>query len=262
EHLALADSAVVIPTDELVSPPEGIKPVIPPPSTYTATTRSMITIRLQAAISFSPEAEVERLLAMPTPSPSPLASLSPPSARERLARCTTPAVVPSPPLPPPLHMPPPVDHMDDILETEMPPCKRLCLSTLGSRYEGIGEVGYGIRDTWIDPTGTVPEIAPMTVGEVNTRVIELAELHEHDTQDLYALLEDAQDSRTRISQLVDDSRTHISQRVDVDSQRVDLLMEDRIARQETMQIVEEEAYATQEAWAHSIGLSQAIHSEL
>ncbi|GJY02618.1 hypothetical protein Tco_0360770 [Tanacetum coccineum] len=33
----------------------------------------------------------------------------------------------------------------------------------------------------------------MTVGEVNTRVTELAELHEHDTQDLYVLLEDAQD---------------------------------------------------------------------
>ncbi|GJR06210.1 hypothetical protein Tco_0529194 [Tanacetum coccineum] len=33
----------------------------------------------------------------------------------------------------------------------------------------------------------------MTVGEVNTRVTELSELHEHDTQDLYALLEDAQD---------------------------------------------------------------------
>ncbi|GKC23811.1 hypothetical protein Tco_1025961 [Tanacetum coccineum] len=55
----------------------------------------------------------------------------------------------------------------------------------------------------------------MTVGEVNTRVIELAELHERDTHDLYALLEDAQDSRSRISQ-----------RVDMDSQRVDLLMGD------------------------------------
>ncbi|GKF61794.1 hypothetical protein Tco_0181848 [Tanacetum coccineum] len=32
----------------------------------------------------------------------------------------------------------------------------------------------------------------MTVGEVNTRVTELAELHEHDTHDFYALLEDAQ----------------------------------------------------------------------
>nr|GEX67602.1 hypothetical protein [Tanacetum cinerariifolium] len=188
EHLALADSVVVIPTDEL------------------------------AAISFPPEAEVERLLAMPTPSPSPLASLLPLSLGERLARFTTPTALPSPPLLPP------IDRRDDILETEMPPRKRLCLSTLGS------------RDTWVVPTETVPEIAPLTLGEVNTRVTELDELHEHDTQDLYALLEDAQDSRTRISQ-----------QVTVDSQRVDLLMEDMIAHQETIQIVEDEVYAAQEA---------------
>ncbi|GJV87098.1 hypothetical protein Tco_1531036 [Tanacetum coccineum] len=58
---------------------------------------------------------------------------------------------------------------------------------------GLEDVGFGIRDTWVDPVEAVPEIAPMTVGEVNTRVTELAELHEHDTQDLYALLKDAQD---------------------------------------------------------------------
>ncbi|GKF56259.1 hypothetical protein Tco_0166599, partial [Tanacetum coccineum] len=33
EHLALADSAIVVPVDELVFPPEGTEPVIPPPST-------------------------------------------------------------------------------------------------------------------------------------------------------------------------------------------------------------------------------------
>nr|GEX22381.1 hypothetical protein [Tanacetum cinerariifolium] len=211
------------------------------------------------------EAEVERLLAMPTPPPSPLASLSPPSVGERLARCTassaclSPPHVPSPlipsigcptqiqtlrlgstqvlidavtaallspPLPPPLYIPPLVDRRDDILETEMPPRKRLCLSTLGSKYKigesftarptggreidsgfvstldaearrrGIGEVGYGIRDTRVDPTETVPEIAPMTVGE--------------------------------------------------DSPSGD----------------HEEAYAAREAWAHSIGLSQAVYFEL
>ncbi|GKF46305.1 hypothetical protein Tco_0136107 [Tanacetum coccineum] len=54
-------------------------------------------------------------------------------------------------------------------------------------------------ETWIDPVEAVPEIAPMTLGEVNTRVIELSELHEHDTQDLYALLEDAQDGTTDIA---------------------------------------------------------------
>nr|GEZ26668.1 hypothetical protein [Tanacetum cinerariifolium] len=49
EHLALAYSAVVIPTAELVSPPEGIEPVIPPPFTDTATTRARIIVRLQAS---------------------------------------------------------------------------------------------------------------------------------------------------------------------------------------------------------------------
>ncbi|GJS61430.1 hypothetical protein Tco_0656214 [Tanacetum coccineum] len=63
EHLAPADPTTVIPTDE---------PVFPP---------------------------VERLLAMTTPSPSPPISLSPPSAGERLARCTAPPAH-SPPLPP------------------------------------------------------------------------------------------------------------------------------------------------------------------
>nr|GEZ00888.1 hypothetical protein [Tanacetum cinerariifolium] len=136
-------------------------------------------------------------------------------------------------------MPPPVDHRDDIPKTEMPPRKRLCLSTLGFRYEveesstarptegqgidygfvstldaearqrGIGEVGYGIRDTWVDPAEAIPKIAPMTVGEW-----------------------------------------------------VDLLMEDRIAHQETIQIVKDEAHAAREAWAHSIGLIKAVYSKL
>nr|GEX66206.1 retrovirus-related Pol polyprotein from transposon TNT 1-94 [Tanacetum cinerariifolium] len=277
EHLAPADSAVVIPTDELVSPPEGTYPIIPPPSTDTTTIRARITIRPQTSISLPPEAEVERLLAMPTPSPSLLTSLSPPSVGERLARCTAPATLPSPPIPLSLYPPSLVDHRDDILESEQPPRKRLCLSTLGSRYEigesstrgrgvdygfadtveaemrhrGIREVGYGIRDTWINPVEAVPEMAPMTLEKVNTRVTELVELHEHDTQDLYALLEDAQDDRTRISQWVA-----------MDSQRVDLLMRDMMTLQVIVWIMKEEAYAAREAWAHSIGLSQTVHHEL
>nr|GEV54571.1 hypothetical protein [Tanacetum cinerariifolium] len=237
EHLAPVDFTVVIPTNELTS------------------------------ISLPPGAEVERLLAMPTPSPSPLTSLSPPSTGERLARCTAPTELPSPLLPPSLYPPPLVDRRDDIPESEQLPRKRLCLSTLGFRYEvgesstrgrgvdygfadtveaemrhrGIREVGYGIRDTWIDPTEAVPEMAPTTLEEVDTKVTELVELHEHDTQDLYALLKNVQDGRTRISQ-----------RVAMDSQRVDLLMEDRMTLQEIVWIVEEEAYAAREAWAHSI----------
>ncbi|GKA75051.1 hypothetical protein Tco_0781429, partial [Tanacetum coccineum] len=73
EHLAMVDSAVIVPT---------VKP---------------------ASISLPPEAEVERLLAIPTPLPSPPISLSPSSTRESLARCTAPSAHSSPPpLPSPL----------------------------------------------------------------------------------------------------------------------------------------------------------------
>ncbi|GKD54271.1 hypothetical protein Tco_1287658 [Tanacetum coccineum] len=229
---------------------------------------------------------------MTTPSPSPPISLLPPSARERLARCTAPpapsspppvpslllpssgcptqiqtlsiastqalvnavtAALPSPPLPPlppSLYLPPHIDRMDDIPESEQPPRKRSCLFVLSSRYE-IRESSTTRPTRGRDPAEAVPEIAPMTVGEVSTKVTELAELHERDTQDLYALLEDAQDGRTRISQ-----------RVAMDSQRVDLLMRDMMTLQETVWIVEEEAYASGEAWAHSIRLSQATYHEL
>ncbi|GJX70699.1 putative ribonuclease H-like domain-containing protein [Tanacetum coccineum] len=96
EHLAPANSAVIVPADELVSPPEGTKPVIPPPST-DITFRARITVRPQASISLLPEAEVERLLAMTTSSPSPPISLSPSFAGERLPRCMTPPAHSSPP---------------------------------------------------------------------------------------------------------------------------------------------------------------------
>ncbi|GJV88584.1 hypothetical protein Tco_1532522 [Tanacetum coccineum] len=132
-----------------------------------------------------------------------------------------------------------VNRRDDIPESEQPPRKRLYLSTIGSRYEiGESSTARPARGQGID------------YGFVST-VVELAELHERDTQDLYALLEDAQDGRSCISQ-----------RVDMNSQRVDLLMGDRMTLQETVWVVEEEAYASCEAWARSIGLSQATHQEL
>ncbi|GKF93566.1 hypothetical protein Tco_0283266 [Tanacetum coccineum] len=104
EHLAPADSAIVVPIDEPVFPLEGTEPVIPLPST-NITIRARITIRPQTSISLLPEAEVERLLAMTTPSPSPPISLSPPSVGEHLARCMAPPVHSSPP-PVPSPLPP------------------------------------------------------------------------------------------------------------------------------------------------------------
>ncbi|GJS43629.1 hypothetical protein Tco_0568672 [Tanacetum coccineum] len=233
EHLAPADSAIVVPVDEPVFLPKGTEPVIPPPST-DITIGARITIWPQASISLPPEAErLARCIAPHGHSSSLLPSSGCPTQIQTLRIASTQALInavtttlpshPLPPLPPSLYIPLP----------------------------GIRDVGYGIRDTWVDPVEAIPDIAPMTVGEVNTRVTELTELHEHDTQDLYALLKDAQDSRSRISQ-----------RVDIDSQRVDLLMEDRMTLHETVWMVEEEAYASREAWAHSIGLSQVTHQEL
>ncbi|GKG06618.1 hypothetical protein Tco_0329587, partial [Tanacetum coccineum] len=106
EHLAPADSAIVVPVDELVFPPEGTEPVIPPPSTGI-TIGARITVQPQTSKSLPPEAEVERLLTMTTPSPSPPISLSPPSAGGRLARCMaqpahSPPLLPSSACPPQL----------------------------------------------------------------------------------------------------------------------------------------------------------------
>nr|GEX37585.1 putative reverse transcriptase domain-containing protein [Tanacetum cinerariifolium] len=157
EHLALADSAIVIPTDELVSPPKGTEPVISPPSTDTTTTGARITVRLQAAISL----------------PLELAST------QALIDAVT-AAIPSPPLPPPLYIPPPIDRRP----TRDRGIDYGFVSTLDAeaRQRGIREVGYGIRDTWVDPAETVPEIAPMTMGDVDTRMqqTDIAELRETD----------------------------------------------------------------------------------
>ncbi|GJT94594.1 hypothetical protein Tco_1090112 [Tanacetum coccineum] len=124
------------------------------------------------------------------------------------AICTTSLPLPSSPLPPllvSLFIPPPVDRREDIPEAELPPHKRLCLTAPTSRYE-VGEsltaaprptgghradygfigttdveirrrrakeVGYGIRDVWVDLTEAVEEVAPMTLEGVNARVAEL-----------------------------------------------------------------------------------------
>nr|GEV42353.1 hypothetical protein [Tanacetum cinerariifolium] len=125
----------------------------------------------------------------PPPVPSPLLPSSKcPTQIQTLRLASTQALIdavtaaiPSPSLPPPLYIPPPVDRRDDIPKIEMPPRK----STLDveARRRGIEGVRYGIRDTWVDLADPVPEIAPMTVNKVNTKVTEFAEI----TQDLYAL---------------------------------------------------------------------------
>ncbi|GKE90453.1 hypothetical protein Tco_1567928 [Tanacetum coccineum] len=146
------------------------------------------------------------------PSPPPPSSLHlPPPVPTSLPL----PLYPLPPIPASLFIPP-VDRREDTSEAELPPRKRLFLTALTSRYEvgesstaaprptgGHGadyrfigtmdaevrrqrakEVGYGIRDVWVDPAETVEEVAPTTLEGVNDRVIELAVVQEQDTQDI------------------------------------------------------------------------------
>ncbi|GJR46846.1 hypothetical protein Tco_1314949 [Tanacetum coccineum] len=222
-------------------------------------------------MSPSMEARITEYAAAPTPPsppPSPLSPWSsplpqipspplppPPSSLHLPPPVPTSLLLPLSPLPPlpaSLSIPPPVDRREDILEAELPPHKRLCLTTPTSRYEVeesstaaprptrghradygfIGtmdaeirrqraeEVGYGIRDVWVDPTEAVEEVAPTTLEGVNARVTELVAVQEQDTQDIYAF------------------------------------------HHETALLLDQEALASREAWAHSVGLSLAVHYEL
>nr|GEY50123.1 hypothetical protein [Tanacetum cinerariifolium] len=146
-----------------------------------------------------------------------------------------------------------VDRRDEIPESKRPPRKRCCLFTIGYRYEA----GESSTTRPIGGQGTdygfvsIVDFEARRQGIRDVGVVEIAELHEHDIQDFHALLEDAQDGRSRISQ-----------RVNKNSQQVDLLMGDKMTLQETVWTIEEEAYAARVAWNHSIGLSQATYQEL
>ncbi|GJY49137.1 hypothetical protein Tco_0439093 [Tanacetum coccineum] len=139
--------------------------------------------------------------------------------------------LPLPPLPASLFIPPPVDHRENIPEPKLPLHKRLCLTAPTLRYK-VGEsstaaprptrghrvdygfistldakprcqraeeVGFKIRDVWVDPREAVEEVAPTTLKGVNPRVTELATVQEQDTQDIYDVIKDAQDRHTQLS---------------------------------------------------------------
>ncbi|GJU97677.1 hypothetical protein Tco_1326948 [Tanacetum coccineum] len=268
EHLAPADS-VIAPTVDSVPSFEETEPfetnestATPPPPPLGA----RISIRPQEPMPFPLKADVERLLSILLPPPSPLISPSPPFTEECLARCLAALALPSsplpivphpygspnhvrappgfraaidrlrasspsthhplhpspplpplpsslylpphvptslllpssplPPLPASLFIPPLVDRREDIPEAALPPRKRLCLTAPTSRRLRAREVSYGIRDVWVDPTEAVEEVVQTTLEGVNARVTELAVVQEQDTQDVYAVIEDAQDRQT------------------------------------------------------------------
>nr|GEY44343.1 hypothetical protein [Tanacetum cinerariifolium] len=198
---------------------------IPPLPTLRVTAR--ISFRPQSPTLFFTKEEAERFLAMPIPPPSPLTLLSSPLPQ-----------IPSPPLlasPPILPIPLPAASLS---------LQLLSYDRRADRPEIEQDIGYGIGDTWIDPRDVAEEEALTTLEGVNTKVTELAAVQEQDTQDIYRVIEDTQGRQTEIFQ------------------RVEALVDDSQYHYETGRLIDQDAIVSQEAWAHSIGLSSAVHFEL
>nr|GFC67028.1 hypothetical protein [Tanacetum cinerariifolium] len=88
-------------------------------------------------------------------------------------------------------------------EVTLPPRKRLSIvhflgyeageSSVAATARPIEEdIGYGIRDTWIDPRDVAEEEALTTLERVNTRITELTAVQEQDNQDIYGVIKDTQ----------------------------------------------------------------------
>nr|GEX42144.1 hypothetical protein [Tanacetum cinerariifolium] len=224
---------------------------IPPPPVLRVTAR--ISFRPQPLkLSFTKE-DAERFLAMHIPLTSPLTPLS--SPLPHIPSPPLPASPPILPIPLPAASPPlqllSSDRRADRLEVTLPPRKRLRIVNCPGyeagessvavaarpiegrradygfvdsveaeiRRQRAEDIGYGIRDTWIDPRYVAKEEALTTLKGSTLGQTEIFQ---------------------RVEALVDDSQYHY----------------------ETDRLVDQEARCSREAWAHSIGLSSALHFDL
>ncbi|GJR01808.1 hypothetical protein Tco_0524792 [Tanacetum coccineum] len=228
-----------------------------------------ISIRDEPSISLPPREEVERLLALTTPPPSPLTPLSSPLPQ-----------IPSPTPNSPTHI--------EIPESCLPLRKRVRFaSPTPSREVGESsaagaarqdrptivrddpysivredlygfvdmvnvpprcstsrELDYDITDTWNDLVGAIDEIAPTTVEGVNQRVTDLATIVEEETTSMYGIMEDAQDDRSQLRG------------------RVNLLYRDRPVHRRLAVMIEREAKMAREAWGLSMDASDYARSDV
>ncbi|GJT56544.1 hypothetical protein Tco_0991598 [Tanacetum coccineum] len=238
---------------------------VPPVHRMTA----RISIRDEPSISLPPREEVERLLALTTPPPSPLTPLSSPLPH-----------IPSPPPNSPTHI--------EIPESCLPLRKRVHFASptpshevgessaagaarqdgpavaredpysvargdlygfvdmvdVAPRHPMSRELDYGITDTWDDRVGANDEIAPTTLGGVNQRVTDLSTVVEQETTIMYGIMEDAQDDRSQLRG------------------RVNLLYRDRPVHRRLAVMIEREAKMAREAWGLSMDASDYARSDV
>ncbi|GKF38957.1 hypothetical protein Tco_0119018, partial [Tanacetum coccineum] len=160
--------------EEHPAPADSVQPI------HCMTTR--ISIWDEPSISLPPREEVERLLALTNPPPSPLTPLSSPLPQ-----------IPSPPLPIPSPQPNSPTYIE-IPESCLSLWKRVRFASPTSSHE----LDYGITDTWDDLVGAIDEITPTTLEGVNQRVTDLSTVVEQETTIMYGIIEDAQDDRSQL----------------------------------------------------------------
>ncbi|GJU57409.1 hypothetical protein Tco_1235175 [Tanacetum coccineum] len=190
-----------------------------------------ISIRDEPSISLPPREEVERLLALTTPPPSPLTPLSSP-----LPQIPSPLLSASPPT--------------SRLGIDLGPRCEVGESSAAAAARPIGghRADYGIRDAWVDPRDAAEEVALTTLKGVNTRVTELAVVQGQDTQDIYGVIEDTQGRQIQIYQ------------------KVETLVDDSQYYYKTARLLDQEALISREAWGRSMEAtdrrSQAVTLEM
>nr|GEU74664.1 hypothetical protein [Tanacetum cinerariifolium] len=230
---------------------------LPPPIVLLRTRASMIMMRAVAPSTYilAPRSEI-------------LPSKTPPSG--------TPPLLPIP-LPtssPPLLLPS-TDCRADVLEVMLPPWKRLCIaldprfkvrkcssaptarptggfradygfvSTLDAEItrDPDREIGYGITDVWEDPYEITEEILVTDVTEFGQRMTDFVTTGRHDTDEIYRILDDAQDDRLLMRG------------------QLNLLRRDRCSHARTAKLMKSEARDSREAWVQSLEASDTERSK-
>ncbi|GJU78855.1 putative reverse transcriptase domain-containing protein [Tanacetum coccineum] len=273
EHLALAESTTLPAIDlapqlriqrhlrltsyrtSMIRSRAASAPPVPSPRLCKA----RISIRPQTSMAATTETLIAAIPSLPLPLPSPPLPLTAPSSPLLLLA---------------------TDRREDIPEADVPPRKRLCLTSLTPRFE-VGEtsaaaaarqpgldnthatdysfvdtvdatpgspmsreVGYGIMDVWDDMVRDMEERAPTTLEELSQRVTDLVATLARDTHEMYVRFEDAQDDKS------------------LKRARVNMLFRDRRYHLHTAMLLESEARHAHQAWSQAMDCNRVVHAEL
>ncbi|GJW43745.1 hypothetical protein Tco_0072544 [Tanacetum coccineum] len=224
---------------------------VPPVHRMTA----RISIRDEPSISLPPMEEVERLLALTTPPPSPPPnspthieipeSCLPLRKRVRFASPTPSHEVGESSAAGAARQDGPVVAREDPYSVARGDLYGFVdMVDVPPRCSTSRELDYGITDAWDDLVGAIDEIAPTTLEGVNQRVTDLSTVVEQETTIMYGIMEDAQDDRSQLRG------------------RVNLLYRDRPIHSRLAVMVEREARMAREAWGLSMDASDYARSDV